>query len=290
MRVEALMDILCPNNELDPVYLAVKNAPISTPQKQRALVCWMSYHHLGLSFALSGLKDAAFWKKMIELNDVAPRANERRHFRGAASLKALKQWATMYPHPEDMCETLWQCAPEYSRIRKFITSHLQFGDYFVWKVCDMYQFMTGRRINMVAGLKHLPNPVKAGVEEISLDTQPHGGTIQVFSRIKAHAVAKGYVSSTGVGFGYIDAETICCIYRKLKDEAVPGGRIAENLFELESFPSESGNLVCTDMLDRCDRVFSVSDLRKAYEKCHVVKSYEKHCRDTARKYRSACSL
>ena len=289
MRVEELMDILCPNNELDPGYLAMAKAPMKEGERSRAMVCWMAYHHMGLSFAISRYEGIDFWAKMINLNSVAPRANERRHFRGVASLKALMQWAAMYPHPEDMCKALWACKPEYTHIRKFITSHLQFGDYFVWKVCDMYQFMTGRRVNMVAGLKHLPNPVRDGVDEISLD-MVRGGTLPVFCRIKAHAVSKGYVSSTGVGFGFIDAETICCIYRKLKDEAVPGGRIAENLFELESFPSEAGNMVVQNMLARCKGTFSVSDLRAAYEKCHVVKSYEKHCRDTIRKYRAACSI
>ena len=81
--------------EADPGYYVVnylREAGYNADQLKRFAVAWCAFYNLGIAARASELKGPKFYELLVSLYPTAKRASERRHFRGAAGLKALAQW------------------------------------------------------------------------------------------------------------------------------------------------------------------------------------------------------
>jgi hypothetical protein len=147
----------------DPVYWAIAGAFNKWGREwaTRYCVAMLTYYHTGTAVEAAELVGPAFWAYLRSVYPFAPRASERRHFRGAAGEQALANMEVFCPDPSYWFNRF----PEtYQGVRKSCEHHLsQFGPYFQLKVCDYMDRCLRMPITSYAGLEsNLPRePAKA---------------------------------------------------------------------------------------------------------------------------------
>lgn len=155
---------LITSGDLDPVYIALPKAVVETDQQSRWLIAYWCFYHCGVASWLSERRGVAFWEGMLEAAANAssaptggrwPRGSERRHFRGAAAIKAVLALEKRYGlHPEEMVKYISmdhvtrpiETIP-YVKIAERTREHLLFGPWIAFKVADMLERINGVPIN-----------------------------------------------------------------------------------------------------------------------------------------------
>jgi hypothetical protein len=150
--------------DIDPTYWAITKARHEWGQKWAVRFCvgMLTYYHMGTAVQAAEYEGKEFWDFLFEAYKTAPRAAERRHFRGEAGIAALRVMESRSPDPNKFFEQF--SAQTYVGVKAVCEKHLaQFGPYFQLKVCDYMDRCLTMPIISYAGLEaNLPTlPAKA---------------------------------------------------------------------------------------------------------------------------------
>ena len=149
--------------DIDPTYWAMNRAT------REYGMCWttrfcvgmLAFYHMGTAADAAEYEDELFWQHLKRMYPTAPRASERRHFRGAAGLEALNLMEKMSPDPDNFFQ---QFPQTYRGVVSVCSNRLaQFGPYFQLKICDYMDRCLNIPIRDMYGLeRNLPSfPAKA---------------------------------------------------------------------------------------------------------------------------------
>jgi len=149
LSIEEFGTHLLDSNDLDPIYVALVESGMGVPQMGRWLLAYWCFYHAGVASFMSEREGGDFFSAMeiaarneepSPTGDRWPRAKERRHFRGAAAIKAVHSLRRRYEdEPEGMA--LYCLGKEGERtcleVIKRTKEHHLFGDWIAFKVADM---------------------------------------------------------------------------------------------------------------------------------------------------------
>jgi len=141
---------LLETNDLDPIYIALCGI-LKDPRKikwvKRWLVAYWCYYAAGPSCYIASTKDGkSFWdimhmaaenKTETPLGTRWERGHERRHFRGNAAIKAVKELRTKYPQPEAFVDYVIGEGGDFTAVANRVQEHMLFGPWIAFKVADM---------------------------------------------------------------------------------------------------------------------------------------------------------
>ena len=192
----------------------------------RYIMAFLLYYDAGQAADLAdGLTDENFWDRLIELEGEGfqklKRGTERRHFRGAAALKALQNfknrpinqpWSLLkHMYYGDIVSYEPQDDPTYTELYKRMTnaySGTQFGPYFIWKLYDIFNVCLDMPITLSLdeALKYMPEEPRKAAIAIFGDFQR--GLIKVADYVNQfdHPVRPGRCE-------YAEAETVLCMLK-----------------------------------------------------------------------------
>lgn len=224
--------------DADPIYRAMALADISTQQKRRFMVGWVTFYNPGIAAAASEEKGKQFWDYLYAQYPTAKRASERRHFRGKAGLGALRQWEQRFPQPEDMIKYL--VGDDYFAVRDRVSGVRLCGDYFSWKFCDVQDNVFRIPCHMPPeAARYSPTVPQQGAKLIA----PAQTVLQTYQMIadymnKKRMLAPPYYKRT---IGLLEAESVCCIRKQqLKYKWIPYSRTAKGTRSFLATPSKTG--------------------------------------------------
>ena len=149
--------------DIDPTYWAMNRATreYGMGWTTRFCVGMLAFYHMGTAADAAEYEDELFWQHLKRMYPTAPRASERRHFRGAAGLEALNLMEKMSPDPDNFFQ---QFPQTYRGVVSVCSNRLaQFGPYFQLKICDYMDRCLNIPIRDMYGLeRNLPSfPAKA---------------------------------------------------------------------------------------------------------------------------------
>lgn len=203
--------------DADPGYMLLKRAEVPYRQKLRYVLAWCTYYNPGLAALISRYEGQKFWDALLAEYPHAKRASERRHFRGRAGLVALADWQIAYNHPEDMVEACY--ADTYLGVRKNMRDMTQMGDYFYWKLADIWDTVFDKPVDFTGCEKYMPKVPKQGAELI-WDADPTFQDEGAFDLEYCMADVTDYVSRIkypvkgGRKLALQEAETVCCVFKQ----------------------------------------------------------------------------
>jgi hypothetical protein len=207
--------------DADPGYMLLKRAELSYEQKLRYVLAWCTYYNPGIAAIASAYKGKKFYEYLHSVYGVAQRASERRHFRGQAGYKALTQWQAKFPAPEDMIEACY--SKTYLGVRKNMQDMAQMGDYFYWKLADIWDTVFNYPVDFTGCEKYMPKVPKQGAELIHNMTFKHVSPAQhtdPFWLADTMKVVTDYVAGIkypvkdGRKLALQEAETVCCVFKQ----------------------------------------------------------------------------
>lgn len=208
---KAFATLLFKIEDADPGYMLLARAKLTEPQKLRYVLAWCTFYNPGLAAKASDYQGAKFYEYLRHVYPKAKRASERRHFRGAAGLKALDQWQALYPQPEAMVEACW--GKSYLQVRKNMKHMAQMGDYFYWKLADIQDTVFNETVDFTGCEQYMPKVPKQGAQMIgdylnlwSLDLIMHDVT--------KHVSAMKHPFAPYRPLALQEAETVCCVYKQ----------------------------------------------------------------------------
>jgi hypothetical protein len=224
--------------EADPGYYVVsylRNMNYLEAQLFRFCVAWCAFYNLGIAAKASELQGKQFYAYLNKVYPTAKRASERRHFRGAAGLKALAQWQENWPKPEALAEFIIGSGdlynPDMGTIRTRCESVAQMGDYFKWKWGDLGEVLNQKPVLFRGWENVSPKVPQQGAALIAAEAgKPELSTEQVYRSISSQMRRMGAVSyyAPWRKFDVQDAETICCVYKQYRSGSYhPGIRTAK---------------------------------------------------------------
>jgi hypothetical protein len=244
--------------DADPGYYALQYSDLPADQMQRAAVAWCAYYNLGIAADASELTGKRFWTYLLKQYPTAKRASERRHFRGAAGLKALDQWATEWPRPESLAEHM--CgggANSYFSIRNRGRHVAQYGDYFYWKWCDLHEVLGYGPVDMTGSEKHSPKVPQQGAQlvyerySIIDGLEPAEVVKQTYTEIMQWGKGNKVPPRTtkARNFGIQEAETVCCVYKQMAGGSyIYGTRTAKAVKRLHTGTSDTAKQMASTLL------------------------------------------
>lgn len=238
--------------DADPGYYALADSGMGEAQKMRAMVAWCTYYNLAHAAVASELKGDAFWDYLLSIYPTAKRNTERRHFRGAAGLKALHAWRHAYgKHPELMVELSF--GDTFFEVRNKVRRIPQMGDYFIWKFADVQERVFGVPCDFVGADEYVPKTPRQGAELIarSIGWDPEtqtswlrGTHANIIERMRGILVPPKYDRA----FGLQEAETVCCVYKQMVNGKYAYGlRSAKAMMRLQTV--QAGCRTAQRMLD-----------------------------------------
>lgn len=201
--------------DADPGYILLARADLPTPQKMRFMAAWATYYNVGIAAKASQLSGLKFWDYLDAQYATAKRSSERRHFRGAAGLKALAQWREMFPKPEYMVQSMM--GSTYFRVREHAKAVPQIGPYFVWKFADVQERVFRVPCDFTGSEKYSPKVPQEGAKLID---RYHNIT-HVYKLIVEHLNA--HIGNNMLHqappwhdrpYNVQEAETVCCIFHQ----------------------------------------------------------------------------
>ena len=270
--------------DADPGYYAIQHSGLPREQQMRLAIAWCAYYNLGIAARASELKGAKFWAYLLAWYPTAKRATERRHFRGAAGLKALDNWTKTWPKPESMstfmCNGKYPNESTYFSVRKRGQMVPQYGDYFYWKWCDLHEVLGFGPVDMRGSEKYSPKVPQQGAHLIH---DMDGADMRAWKHTDDSVLTRRYSSTgmtTGEGypgdvvpltyseiagwgrahkvpprttdqrpFGMQEAETVCCIYKQMSNGSYAyGTRTAKAIRRLRSVPCETSTAMHAALL------------------------------------------
>jgi Alpha-glutamyl/putrescinyl thymine pyrophosphorylase clade 2 len=217
--------------DADPGYYAIQYAHLPAKQKQRIAVGWCAFYNLAVAAEASEYRSTAFWQHLRAAYPTAKRNSERRHFRGAAGLRALDNWQAQHPEPETMMLSIR--GRTYMEVREQAMPLLLCGDYFKWKFCDLNEVLFNNTVDMRGSGKYSPTVPKRAAAMLF----PDNTIDEAYLEIVRYARLKGVRTLTNPHreFDIQDAETVCCVYKQYqKGDYVYGLRSAKAFTRLRS--------------------------------------------------------
>jgi hypothetical protein len=197
--------------DADPGYLLLARSGLSEAQQKRYVVAWCTYYNPGIAAVASERQGLRFWEYLFSVYPKAQRASERRHFRGAAGLKALADWSSEYPHPEDMVDACF--GESYLDVRRNMLPMTQMGDYFYWKMADIQDTVFGEYCDFTGCEKYMPKVPKQGAEIIAELESTCFALPVVMATITSH-VRKMDHPLHERKLALQEAETVCCVFKQ----------------------------------------------------------------------------
>lgn len=206
--------------DADPGYMLLKRAELDHNQKLRYVLAWCTYYNPGIAAIASQYQGSKFYEYLHSVYGVAQRASERRHFRGQAGYKALRQWQDLYPKPEAMIE---QCYGEtYMDVRNQMKHMAQMGDYFYWKLADIWDTVFDMPVDFTGCEKHMPKVPKQGAEVINAQLDrfhyvpvgADGWLLDTMKVVTDYVRGIPYPVKGGRKLALQEAETVCCVFKQ----------------------------------------------------------------------------
>lgn len=218
----AFADTMFALEDADPGYMLLRRAELPRAQKLRYVLAWCTFYNPGIAALASTKQGAHFYDYLLKWYPVAKRASERRHFRGQAGLKAIHQWMALYPKPEGMIESCY--APTYMGVRQNMRHMAQMGDYFFWKLADVWDTVFGQDVDFTTCERYMPKVPQQGAELIASmewtdqnwtmsdwvpgeDLRTIMGVITQYIRKRMHPFNKRPLELQ-------EAETVCCVFKQ----------------------------------------------------------------------------
>jgi hypothetical protein len=199
--------------DADPGYMLLARADMSESKKLRYVLGWCAFYNPGLAAKACDYTGAKFYEYLHSVYSTAQRASERRHFRGQAGLKALKQWQDMYPVPEKMIESCF--GPTYMDVRLNMKHMAQMGDYFYWKLADIQDTVFQEPVDFTGCEKYMPKVPQQGAEIIAgLEDPLEDFNLVDTMRIVTQAISGMRHPFSDRGMLLQEAETVCCVFKQ----------------------------------------------------------------------------
>jgi len=177
MHIQEFGDLLIETGDLDPVYIAMHNAQLPTPQVCRLLLAYWCFYHLGVAALLSDWegKDFWLWMESAARNDSSPmdagrwpRGTERRHFRGEKCVNAVQWLAAKYNEPEYPVQLLSQMKTE-QQIMSWTNTWPMFGPWIGFKIADMMERVYGSKVNFDPNIGLMYDSPRSALDLLALD-------------------------------------------------------------------------------------------------------------------------
>ena len=221
-------------DDLDPVYVALHKCGMPEDMLMRWCAAFVTYYHMGTACQVCTLQGDEFWTELWNRYDSAPRASERRHFRGEAGKKALRSWINTYGTPERFFQDCMQ--PSFMKLlQKGIP---QIGHYFTWKCMDLREAVFGYDVDWTESEYHMVALPMQGLDilfpELAGNRKANyaEALLRVVSEINHLDAPPRYVRRCGVA----EAETIACMAKAYYGNKKPIGKdILEKRADLAGF-------------------------------------------------------
>lgn len=201
--------------DADPGYMLLKRAELDRATKLRYVLAWCTYYNPGIAAVACQFQGAKFYQYLLSVYPSAKRASERRHFRGQAGLKALAQWQERFPKPEAMIEATY--GTSYLEVRKNMKDMAQMGDYFYWKLADIWDTVFDEVVDFTGCEKYMPKVPQQGAQIIAtLEKHDYHDFYlrPVVEAITNHITNIPYPVKGGRKLALQEAETVCCVFKQ----------------------------------------------------------------------------
>jgi hypothetical protein len=207
--------------DADPGYMLLKRAKLPYATKLRYVLAWCTFYNPGIAAVACQYQGEDFYQFLRNVYPDAKRASERRHFRGRAGLLALNQWQREYPKPEEMIEECY--APTYLGVRQNMKPMAQMGDYFYWKLADIWDTVFDNPVDFTGCERYMPKVPKQGADIIYGMEQSivvgHAFSqeqwlVPVMAEITQHVEKIDYPVKGGRKLALQEAETVCCVFKQ----------------------------------------------------------------------------
>lgn len=233
----------------DPGYMAISRCGLPMAQRKRICVAWCAYYNLGIASEASQYTGKDFWKFLSRIYQTAKRNTERRHFRGAAGMLALQEWERDFPQPEAMIDRLLGCEPEYKAVYKAMRPIRQMGTYFMWKFCDIYDVLSGKKVNVLGSEDKMPELPKRGSKLLFPDLSYADACAKVVAFARKHGMTAPPHHNRP--FCVNEAETVFCVYKQMQSGGYTYGlRTAKAVRRLSAHPCEASKAMLKGLLHR----------------------------------------
>jgi Alpha-glutamyl/putrescinyl thymine pyrophosphorylase clade 2 len=209
--------------DADPGYMALARVPWPTNKKLRFMAAWCTFYNPGIAAKAAEYTGKDFWDYLFRVYDKAPRASERRHFRGQAGLKAIRSWENNFHSPERLITSMR--GRTYNEVRRAVRDVAQYGDYFTWKVADVQERVFRIPCDFTGAEEHSPKVPQEGAlmiaaeDPLELKKATRTGTIKrVYSEVINHLNRLGHDAPPWYDrpINMQEAETVCCVYHQYK--------------------------------------------------------------------------
>lgn len=221
-------------DDLDPVYVALYRAGMPEDMLMRWCTAFVTYYHMGTACQLCTLKGDEFWTELWNRYDIAPRASERRHFRGEAGKNAMRAWINTYGTPEKFFAACMQ--PTFMKLLKMAIP--QIGHYFTWKCMDLREAVFGYDVDWAGSEYHMVTLPMRGLDVIFPELEGNRkadygqALLKVADAIKHIPAPPRYARNCGVA----EAETVCCMAKSYYKSKKPIGKdILEKRHDLTGY-------------------------------------------------------
>lgn len=151
---------LVETGDLDPVYIGAVGANMGETQRNRWLLAYILFYHVGFaSWASEADNGEEFMDRLMTAaeNKVPappggrwPRASERRHFRGDFAVKSIQQLKTDIQYgfkPEEVFAEIASKAPDVVAMRKYAELFPGIGGWASFKIADLVDRVMGIPVN-----------------------------------------------------------------------------------------------------------------------------------------------
>jgi len=225
---------LITTGDLDPVYIALNKCGWDQATMDRWLLAYWCFYDCGVaSYLADKSEDDDFWEVMMiaaHNEEETPiggrwrRAAERRHARGQAAVKMVKDLKGNYWNASRMLEGLRQMeSPTCRDVMKWTKMHHLFGDWIGFKIADMAETVLGIPVSFEqAEVFMFKDPVKAALmvwcdaQNLPRDARPKDQA-QAIRNVLDH-LAKEFAglrdpSRLGRPLGLQELETVLCKWK-----------------------------------------------------------------------------
>lgn len=233
--------------DIDPVYFMLNQFYHEDELKaKRWALAFLCFYHTGTAAKAAEFRGKEFYAYIREVYPTAPRAAERRHWRGAQGLRSLDSIEAFAPSPEDFWSRLGECK-SYGDVRRICESGqlVGFGSYFVLKIVDFLDRCFCTPISYEGLEKNLPS---LPAEALKL----HGGSLHSLrDEFQKRQLFAPPLYDRLIGLG--EVETILCDWKRAKygrhqigDDIMEKRRDFEGSYLKDYLPGE----IPLDLFDR----------------------------------------
>lgn len=143
-------EALLRTEDLDPVYVALQALEGRTSLLRRWLLAYSCFYSVGAASFIAEAVGEEYWERLKcaaenlwppPLSDASrwPRGAERRHFRGAAAVRAVELLRQRYRRPEQFAAYVAGKGGAAAAVQKRVLEHYLFGPWIAYKVADILE-------------------------------------------------------------------------------------------------------------------------------------------------------